>query len=656
VCAGGAALAACAAATLGACNGGSGFPGPRPEALLAWTPEAGTAFDAIRRAWSEPGTPPAMLRSMLDGFLLRFPRDPLAPLARVALALVAMRQGDLGTAEALLKATRDLPPGSAHDLWAVASAKSLRLRGEAEGSLALLRPLVGKTVDPMGRSLFQEELTLAALTTHREFEGISYMDAWLRASGDDERAQTLDRVRPLVARLPKDVVIGALDAMRTRRATFGYGVDIERVLSDRLVSIAIESNDVQLARMLLDADAGAVAITGDAGLALGELATSRRGMNVVAGRTLGVLLPTGSPDLRDESAGVLRGVMWALGLPRGVRAGPSAAPPAAARPRPAIPACGTPEPSPELEEPGPEEELRLATRDDAGMAERTESALDELAGEGAGVVVAGLDAGTATRALQWGEAHHVPVIAVVTPDESGGPTLYGFLLGEPHDAVARSLALAAPALARSTVVPVVDSAEIASSSAQQGPLTLGKPVSCDVPPTRAGDPRFPVGQWARDKTEGWLVSGSPACALDLLQDLATAHGRGTVALTLEASAVVPRTRVLRVVTARAGVIPAVDPSDPRASEVQRFTASLGALDWWTALGRDAATLARIALRSLPTDEVSDPAAVEGRRARVREALAAARAPLWTTEASGWSQDRTMPRTVCVLESPEAPPR
>ena len=50
-------------------------------------------------------------------------------------------------------------------------------------------------------------------------------------------------------------------------------------------------------------------------------------------------------------------------------------------------------------------------------------------------------------------------------------------------------------------------------------------------------------------------------------------------------------------TAHAGVIPAVDPSDPRALEVQRFSASLGALGWWTALGRDAATLARLAMRA-----------------------------------------------------------
>jgi hypothetical protein len=645
MCAAGGVLALSAAP---ACAGGSGFPGPRPEALLASTPEAGTQFDAIRRLWGEPGTPPAMLRSMLDGFLLRFPRDGLAPLARVAQAIVSMRQGDLSTAEALLTATRDLPAGSAHDLWTVASAKRRRLRGEPEASLALLRPLVGKTVDPMGRSLFQEELTLAALTTHREFEAISYMDAWLRASGDDERAQTLDRVRPLVARLPKDVLVSALNAMRTQRASFGYGVDIERVLSDRLVQIATESGDAELARMLLDADAGAVAITGDAGLALGELATSRRGLNVVVGRTLGLLLPTGSPDLRDESAAVLRGAQWALGLPRGVRSGAPA--PSA---RVTVPACGSSGAAPDVDEPSPEEELRLTTRDDGGLADRTESALDELAGEGAAIVVAGLDAATATRALRWGENHHVPVIAVVAPSDPGAGG-FGFLLGEPRDDVARALALRAPVLARGVVAPVVDSGEIASFAPQGGPfagLTLGAPVSCDVPPARAGDPRFPVGPWARDKTAAWLVSGSPSCAHDLLADLAASHTRGTVALTLEAAAIVPRQGGIRVLTAQAGVIPAVDSSDPRAAEVARFAASLGVIDWWTALGRDAATLARLALRSLPTDLASDPALVKDRRARARDALAAARAPLWSSEATGWSQAHAMARTVCALDAP-----
>jgi len=41
--------------------------------------------------------------------------------------------------------------------------------------------------------------------------------------------------------------------------------------------------------------------------------------------------------------------------------------------------------------------------------------------------------------------------------------------------------------------------------------------------------------------------------------------------------------------------------------------------------------------------------VTDRRTRARDALAAARAPLWSTEKAGWSDDHTMGRTVCTIE-------
>ena len=151
------------------------------------------------------------------------------------------------------------------------------------------------------------------------------MDAWLRASSEEEKDETIQRVAEIVQRLPTDVLVGALQAMRTQRASLGYGADIQRILAERLVQMATTTGDAELARTLLEADPEAFAVAGDAGAALGELATSRRGLNVVEGRTLGLLLPTESPGLRDESADVLRGVLWALGLPRGTR---ESAPPA----------------------------------------------------------------------------------------------------------------------------------------------------------------------------------------------------------------------------------------------------------------------------------------------------------------------------------------
>src|SRR5258708_5140640 len=325
----------------------------RPVALLGASPQAAAAVDAIREAWRESDRVPSQeLRGKLERFLARFPNDELAVLARVALALECMRENDFATADAQLVRTASLPEGTAHDLWIVARARRLRLGGKADAAIALLRPLVGKAVDPLGRLVFQEELALAALATRLDYEAISYMDAWLRATSEEDKPDTLRRVGAIVEQLAPEVLVGVLKAIRARRASFGYGVDIERILSERLVRVATANEDAELARLLLDSDSGAIALLGDAGSVLAELATSRRGLNVVSGRTVGLLLPTESPGLRDESADVLRGVTWALGLPHGVRSVAGAQAVRAAI-RPLAPECEAPDSAPELPEPTP---------------------------------------------------------------------------------------------------------------------------------------------------------------------------------------------------------------------------------------------------------------------------------------------------------------
>jgi hypothetical protein len=538
----------------------------------------------------------------------------------------------------------------------VVLARRSRLGGDPEGALALLRPLIGKTVDPVTRAEFQNELTLTALATHREYEAISYMDAWLRASSEEEKAKAVADVTAIVEKLPRDVLVGALQAMRTQRASFGYGVDIERILGQRLVALATTSGDAELARMLLDPDAGALVVAGDAGAELGELATSRRGLNVVEGRTIGLLLPTESPGLRDESADVLRGVMWALGLPRGVRSlsVPRAVTTADGGVGVVRPQCAPLDAAPALEEPTPAEQVRLVTRDDAGSADRTEVSLDELAGEGASVIVAGLDAQTSTRVLRWGESHGVAVVVLVPPGEAVATHAFGFVLGEPRGEVIDALARAAPSLGTEGVAPVVDESEVAALPAQGarvGGLTLLPAVSCDVPANRAGDPRFPLSTWEHEKTHAWLVSGSPVCARDVVGELSAAHARGLVALTLEAAALPVHGPGLRVVSASAGVVPETAAEDTRDDELRRFAATLGSATWWTALGRDAATLARVAVKQLPTGSAGEAHEVTDRRARARSLLAASRARLWTTESTAWQEGHTMKRTICAVDAP-----
>ena len=659
----GRAVLGCAAAgtllALGACAGGSSAP--KPVATLASTPAAAVAFDGIRDGWRDTEhVPPGVLRAELEQFLVQHPRDGLAPLASVMLAMVALGQGDLPTADRELARGRELPPGSTRDLWTVALARRSRLGGDAERAMVLLRPLVGKTVDPVTRAEFQDELTLAALATHREYEAISYMDAWLRASSEEEKPRTLAQVTAIVAKLPRDVLVGSLQAMRTQRASFGYGVDIARILGQRLVALATTSGDAELARMLLDPDAGALVVAGDAGVELGELATSRRGLNVVEGRTIGLLLPTESPGLRDESADVLRGVMWALGLPRGVRSldtpGPATTPvgkAAVLRPQ-----CAPLDAAPALEEPSPAEQVRLVTRDDAANADRTEVSLDELAGEGASVIVAALDAQTSTRALRWAESHGVAVVALVPPDEAVATHAFGFVLGEPRREVLAALSRAASSLGTEGVAPVADQSEVTALPAQGGrvgEMTLLPAVSCDVPANRAGDPRFPLSKWEHDRTHAWLVSGSPGCARDIVGELSAVHARGLVALTLEAAALPAHPAGLRVVSASAGVVPETAAEDTRDDELRRFAATLGAVSWWTALGRDAATLARVGVRPLPTDSAGEAHEVTARRARARTLLADSRARLWTTESAAWQGDHTMKRTICVVDAPALRP-
>jgi hypothetical protein len=291
------------------------------------------------------------------------------------------------------------------------------------------------------------------------------------------------------------------------------------------------------------------------------------------------------------------------------------------------------------------------------------------------MVIAGLDGQTAERALAWGEEHGVPVLALVPPmpgpgaadarsagdgapsTEASAPSppaghpSYGFQLGESRARVLEALARAEPTLATGRPAPVIDSSELPFVPQGGSFMKLASPVSCDIPAARAGEPRFPIGDWQHDGKTAWVVSGSPDCGADLLSELAFARVRGVVALTLEAASLFPPAPGLKVVSARAGLVPETDPRDPRGEELRRFTATLGRAGWWTALGRDAATLARAALLTMPVDAVSEARAVTGRRAVARESLAAARARLWTTESSGWSPRQTLDRAVCTVETP-----
>jgi hypothetical protein len=323
----------------------------------------------------------------------------------------------------------------------------------------------------------------------------------------------------------------------------------------------------------------------------------------------------------------VRGVSWALDLPR--RAGALAG-------------------------------VRLVTREDGVDEAGTRAAMEELAGEGASVVLAGFDRASADRASAWSEQSGLPVMLLAAPSAPRMPRTAAFVVGERTE---RELAMLGEALLRHGVKTgafVVDTTEdeVAGRAAEASGLVLLPPTRCDVPLSEAGKPRFPVASWMASGAEGWLVAGPSSCARDVLRDvkrflaIRPATGDRPIALTLEASlspSEIPRG--VLALSASSGLVPvqAARPEEAHEEDVRAFMDRFGARPtYWTALGRDAGALAGAALAPLPVDATSDPKAVTQRRAIVQAGLLSARIRLWTSDDKGIGPDRILPRALRLV--------
>ncbi|MEO6573459.1 MAG: hypothetical protein ABIP89_06450, partial [Polyangiaceae bacterium] len=286
--------------------------------------------------------------------------------------------------------------------------------------------------------------------------------------------------------------------------------------------------------------------------------------------------------------------------------------------------------------------------------------LEDLAGDGAAIIIAGFDPTTVDAAMRWSERSAVPVVILSSPI-TPRPGRFAFVLGESNLDVLNALADALVARRENKVALISDREtirDVAGAFGSRKGLTLFEPVSCDVDAMRPGESRFPLATWEKAGFRTWLISGSESCAREALHEIGQLRG-GLVALTLEAAGSVERGLPARVLTASAGVIPVIVPakgSDAGASQidpgVRSFMGSFGATPTWrTALGRDAGILARAAVLNLPLDDALAPAEVTRRRDLVRREFSAARQHLWTSEAEGVDASNTLRRTLKIIEVP-----
>lgn len=590
-----------------------------PTAVLATSAEAQASLIERRRDlehMSEPAERGPIVMRMV-AHLERYKGDPSCDLVRIYLALVWLEMGEPENAKGQLKQLIGLPPGSTRDLFIVATAKALRLQGKNTQALDLLRPLSGKIVDDVDRQVFVEELCQAAIGAHFDYEAMAYLDTWLRNAPGDDRNRVNERVKVMLRRVDRSVLEGTLRTIRAQPQRGGYSVEFQRALSDRLAEVAVLEGDAALARWLLEVGASGTDMDAPG---LGQLAASRRGLRVVFGRTVGLLVTDGSNELRDRSAEVARGVLWALGYGNDT-----------SQPRPTG--------------------VRLVTRNDGGATSYAEAALEEMAGEGVSLVIAGIDRASADRALTWCEAHGLPLILLSpAPNE---PVRAGYLLGANR---AQELTALATALGQRNAnhLLLVTQAEgermldVGAVESAQGVTLLG--VSpCDAAALHPGSARFPLDSVERDKQGGLLVTGSRSCGRAVSEDASRfSKSAITAAFTLDAwpgpKALEKLPNGSRVLVTSAGAYPFATRAVADEAEIASYTKEYGSSPtWWSSLGRDAGTIATRAVSPLPQDDARDDTQVSQRRAVVEAGLRVVRARLWTTSAVGFGKAHVIER-------------
>ncbi|MGH7286057.1 MAG: ABC transporter substrate-binding protein, partial [Polyangiaceae bacterium] len=604
-----------------ACGGGSSEG--RPVATVASTTASAAALEDIRDAWDDRATGPGELRLRLDRFLRLYPDDGAIDLVHVYYAQLLLDLNDTAGAERELAAA-DAPKkywtapheGSTRNFYLVARARLLRMQGRPGPAFEILRPLAGKIVDPQVFELFQQEITLDAVASHQSYEAIAYMDSWLRNADEDNREVARAEIPKALRAMPTDVLENSLRSMRANATPSGYGIEIQKLISTRLAEVAVQTGNTRLANWLVDPSAGGMPILdSDAGLLVSELATRHHDVTTVDRRSIGLVLPAGNDTLRDQAADVMRGVAWGLELPR--------------------------------VDPNGGDQTRLVTRDDGGHSDQLEAVLDDLSGEGAVVILCALDTPSADRAVRWSEQKHVPVVTFAASSRQN-PVQYAYILGVPAkdqlDALANVLAPIGGG--KRKVAPVVDSDlvdETAAVFASHPNLVPFQPVACELGATHAGEARFPLAAWEKAGVKAWFVAGPEDCAHDLLHEIGPQRD-AIVALSLEAEGATDQGLLARVLGVSAGSIPYFPGATAPDADIAKFTKSFGANPTWaSALGRDAAILARHGVASLPLDATSDANEVAKRRAAVASALGVAKASLWTSETSGFASSHRLSR-------------
>jgi len=573
----------------------------RPEASLSASADAQANFRNLRAAWFAGSTNERRrLEPDLRRFLVRFPGEEPSDMVRVLLAFDCVSRGSLQEARVLIAQVR-VSVGAVHDFSRVAEAYALLRESKPDAAWSVLEPLAGKIVDSDERLLFSELRVRAASSSRQYTHAVKAAEELLIEAPSDGRAVFEELLREQFQAAQKADLVDALASLERLPSDESQSASarewLRKLLRERLVAIAVREKDAALARSLLDT-APAALRAGAAGSALIGIASGVQSRPLISGRAIGVALSLGNAEVRRRSASL------AAGLARGLRA-------------PGANASDT---------------VQLITQDDGGNIAGTLEALRDLAAQGATILVAGLDGASADVAVHFAEENAIPVLLVQPPETWVGPLSSAFVLGESSSS---------------------EQAAIDAELSRRGLMRIARVgrmgEACDGVAETAGGPRFSVQQWRHNRVTGVLVLGSAACASDVARDLRRVPAFAPVlALGLEASEFVFASDAPSVRFAiGAGSFPSA--TRPGAE----LNAALPPLDWYEALGHDAALLAKGALEGFPDGRVDEEHAVHELHARAQRALASVQVPLWTSEARGFSRGHALSRALTIVSPSSA---
>lgn len=567
---------------------GSRAEADRPVPSLAASDAAQRDFRNLQERWAS-STPTARveLEPRLRAFLVMHPEDGRAPLVRVYLALVLLDQRLFEAAKAALAPLEDAPEGTTRDYADLAQAALLLLEGKAKASRVALEELRGKLIGAEERMLYGELLVRSALAEEHLAEAVLDMRWWLKEVEATDIPEVKLRVLGYIARFERNELEEAREwLLRDKRSSSSTELAIddwlEHELLRHLVQSAVRDNDAALARRLMKTPASELgdAVTRDT---LTRLASGGDLARRVVGRTVGLVLSLGSPEARVRSSELSAGVTYALGLPESKR-------------------------DPEA--------VQLLVKDDR---EGMRGALGALAGEGASILIAGVDEKGGDEAVLFAEEAAIPVMTVASLQSSDAEWEYAFSLGEP---IATQRSVLEAALRREGLKRWV---EVGSDPGS---------ASCANQSNIAGESRFPMRAWQRSGVDSLLLLGDERCSRDVIEETGRSGHPLEFALGLESAGLVldlalPGPRVF----VRAGAFP----GDPAANSSDMPG------DWYEALGRDAAALAARALAPFPSETVDDALIVAELHTRARDRLLSTTVKLTTSHQDGFAGQHRLPR-------------